>query len=388
MGAELHPPSTDSRFVNEVRLNGRQWGIALVLFVLIATLTPRLWMRLEAFPTGLDYRIPYALSRDYWLYERRLEQLKPTQVAILGDSVVWGEYVGADGTLSAFLNQAGGGGERFVNAGVNGLFPLALEGLIRSYGGALRDRRVILHANVLWLTSPQADLSATKEERFNHADLVPQFAGRPPCYKADLNRRLTARIEREVPFLAWANHLQVAYLGQKSLPEWTLQEGASELARHPNAFKNPLSQIDLRVPVEPAVDPERGLSSPRHKPWSTTGEGSTRFEWVGLNRSLQWAALQRLIRQLRARGNDVLVVLGPFNEHLMVEENRVEFRRIREGIQAWLSAQGVTQVAPQALNSSLYADASHPLTAGYQALAQDLMRDATFERWLKNSVNQ
>ena len=31
------------------------------------------WKHIERFDTGPDYRIPYALSSDYWLYQRRLE---------------------------------------------------------------------------------------------------------------------------------------------------------------------------------------------------------------------------------------------------------------------------------------------------------------------------
>ena len=60
---------------------------------------------------------------------------------MLGDSVVWGEYVLPDGTLSHFLNQEAGQPDRFVNGGVNGLFPLAQEGLIDDYGHALAIRR-------------------------------------------------------------------------------------------------------------------------------------------------------------------------------------------------------------------------------------------------------
>ena len=52
-------------------------------------------------------------------------------VFVLGDSVVWGEYVLPDGTWSHFLDREAGVTNRFVNVGVNGLFPLALEGLVR-----------------------------------------------------------------------------------------------------------------------------------------------------------------------------------------------------------------------------------------------------------------
>src|SRR5947209_1671428 len=83
-------------------------------------------------------------------------------IILLGDSVVWGEYVRPNGTLAHFLSQRSGRPGRFVNGGVNGLFPLALEGLVRHYGRALHDRKVIVHCNVLWMSSPKADLSTDK----------------------------------------------------------------------------------------------------------------------------------------------------------------------------------------------------------------------------------
>src|SRR5438309_1219108 len=193
----------ETPFVNEMRLNARHWTTVLVILAIILVATPRLWTRLERFQTGPDYRIPYALSKDYWLYQRRLQQIAPTNVMVLGDSVVWGEYVLPDGTLSHFLNEQFGQTGKFINAGVNGLFPLALEGLINYYGTPLQHRKVIVHCNVLWMTSPKADLSSEKEEQFNHAHLVPQFFPRIPCYKADANARLTALVERKIGFLGW-----------------------------------------------------------------------------------------------------------------------------------------------------------------------------------------
>ncbi|RMF20490.1 MAG: hypothetical protein D6760_11460, partial [Deltaproteobacteria bacterium] len=301
---------------NAPRLTVRQW-LAVLAVVLVVTLgLPRLWPRLEQFDTPADYRLPYALSEDYWLYEQRLRRLAPDQIPVIGDSVVWGEYVLRDGTLSHFLNEAAGEPDRFVNAGVNGLFPLALDGLIRHYGGALRHRRVILHGNLLWLSSPEADLSTPKERTFNHARLVPQFIPRIPCYRADGNARLSIVLGRSSEFLSWVKHLQSAYFGQRNFLEWTLADDGQSPPHYPNAWRNPLRQITLTVPREPDPDPDRGPSSPRNKPWSATGEGTRRFEWVPLERSLQWQAFQRLVDCLRARGNDVLVILGPFNQHM------------------------------------------------------------------------
>jgi len=381
--AKAHPATVqESAFVNEVRLNARLWAWVIGIVFVLVTLTPALWKQVERFDTGPDYRIPYVLSKDYWLYQRRLQPLAATNILVLGDSVVWGEYVLPEGTWSHFLNQESGATNRFVNAGVNGLFPIALEGLVRWYGQSLRHRKVLLHCNVLWMTSLKADLSSDKEERFNHSALVPQFFPRIPCYRADANERLNAIVERNVPFLQWVSHLQNAYFGQQSVPKWTLEEENGDPSRGLNAYRNPFSQIQLTVPTEPLNDAERGPNSGRHKPWSTDGTGTTRFDWVALDKSLQWHAFQRVIEVLRERGNDVLVVLGPFNEHIMATENHPAYRRIQDDILAWLSTNRIPHVAPQSLPSELYADASHPLTEGYQLLARRLYSDTAFQKWM------
>lgn len=369
--------------VNEMRLNGKQWLAAAAIMLLIGWLMPRVWERIEHFETGPDYRIPYSLSKDYWLYARRLRQEGGSgKVILLGDSVVWGEYVLSDGAWSHFLNQEAGATNRFVNAGMNGLFPLALEGLIRNYGQALHRQKVLLHCNLLWMTSPKVDLSAEKEEPFNHSRLVPQFFPRIPSYRADANERLNAIVERNVTFLGWVNHVQDASFGQKSILKWTLEEDGAEPPHFPNAYRNPLAQITLSVPSAPHADPERGPASPRHKPWSEQGVGTTRFEWVALDSSLQWRAFQRLVTLLRKRDNDVLVVLGPFNEHIMAGENRPAYQKLHDGIATWLAQNRIPTVLPEALPSPLYADASHPLTQGYELLAKTMFSDVTFQQWL------
>lgn len=369
--------------VNEVRLSARQWGLATAIVALIVVLTPRVWTKIERFDTGRDYRIPYPLSRDYWLYERRLGQVAdPQKIVVLGDSVVWGEYVLPGGTLSHFLNEEARQPERFVNGGVNGLFPLALEGLVRYYGGALRDRKILLHCNVLWMSSPKADLSTTKEETFNHQQLVPQFSPRIPCYKASAADRLNNGIGRESEFLAWVDHLQNAYFGGKSILSWTLADDGGDPPRYPNAYRNPLAQITLTVPSAPADDPQRGPKSPRHKPWTGGGQGPQSFEWVALDSSLQWGAFQRLVELLRARHNQVFVVLGPFNEHLIAPDNLPAHQKTRQGVLAWLEKEQVPHLAPEILPSDLYADASHPLTQGYQLLAQRIYASKSFQDWM------
>jgi hypothetical protein len=372
-----------TQIMNEMRLNGRQCALALGFILLAVFLTPRVWKSIERFDTGPDYRIPYDLSKDYWLYQRRLEdKINPRSIVMLGDSVVWGEYVLPDGTWSHFLNEQSGQADKFVNAGVNGLFPLALEGLVDYYGRALRNRRVILHCNLLWLSSPKADLQTDKEEKFNHSRLVPQFFPRIPCYKADANERLSAIVERGFRFSAWVDHLQDAYFGERSIPNWTLEDDGSDPPRYPNSYKDPLAQITFHVPSAPRDDPQRGPKSPRHKPWSESG-GVTQFEWVDLDTSLQWSAFRRLVRILRERGNDVFVILGPFNEYIVAEESRAPYRKLRDGVTAWLTENKVPHLVPEILPSPLYADASHPLTEGYALLAKRTLASNEFQNWLK-----
>jgi len=367
---------------NEQRLSLRQWAVALVLVALVALVTPRLWRHIERFDTGADYRIPYQLSNDYWLFEWRLQQTAAAKpIVVLGDSVVWGEYVKADGTLTHFLNRQAGQPERFVNAGVNGLFPLSLEGLVRHYGGALRQRKVIVVCNLLWLSSPKADMQDDKAQDLNHATLVPQFFPNVPSYQADASARLSAVIGQHVGFFAWANHLQYVYFNQQSLTRWTLDGDPNKPLCHPNTYKNPLSQITLTVPSGVADDAARGPGSARHKPWTADGSHTSAFEWVNLDSSLQWAALQRAVGLLRARGNHVLVLVAPFNEPMMTGPDRDAFRNLRDGIGAWLDQQRVAHIVPESLPSELYADASHPLTGGYELLARRIYQDEGFRAW-------
>ncbi len=371
-----HPvPAAPPFGVNEMRLGVRQWLAALAIAAAFFFIVPGLWTQIETFDTGPDYRIPYQLSKDYWLYQRWTGLSDSQQIAVIGDSVVWGEYVSRDGTLSHFLSAESARPDRFVNAGMNGLFPLALEGLVRHYAPSVQDRKVILHSNVLWMSSPQADLSEDKEQVFNHSRLVPQFRPRILPYRAEVAERLSAVIERHAGFFAWVGHLQNAYFDQQSIPSWTLEADGAQARRA-------LPLLALEVPGELANDPQRGTQSPRHRPWTASADGPARFEWVALDQSVQWAAFQRLVHLLRERGNDVLVIVGPFNEHMIVPEQRPTFHGLRDGIAAWLASERIPFIVPPTLASDLYADASHPLTAGYAALARQISQDQTFRNWL------
>jgi hypothetical protein len=148
----------------------------------------------------------------------------------------------------------------------------------------------------------------------------------------------------------------VAYFDSKSIPEWTLD--------HP--YENPLSRITLRL--GPSDD---RLEEPIA--WTERGLKRADIPWVDLPGSIQWGQFRRAVETLRARGNRLLVVVGPFNEHLLQERSLERYLALKAGIVDWLKSQGVAHVVASVLPSDAYADASHPLDRGYALWARELL---------------
>ena len=79
---------------NAFRLGGREWAVVVVFAAALYFLAPAAWRRMEPLDLKQDYRLPYELNSDYWLWSRLAEQQAATHDTILlGDSVVWGVYV-------------------------------------------------------------------------------------------------------------------------------------------------------------------------------------------------------------------------------------------------------------------------------------------------------
>ena len=363
-------PRIDLRFSsNALLLSWRQWAVAGIIFVSALVLAPRIGERLENFHPPEDYRIPYDLSNDYWLFGRYARQAASRErTLVIGDSVVWGQYVKRGETLSHYLNDRAGEA-RFANLGLDGGHPVALAGLLRYYGGDIVRTRVVLHCNLLWTASKKHDLTSEKEFRFNHPTLAPQFVPSIPCYTEPYSRRLGYVIERQVPFFGWTNHLRVAYLAGMDLPSWTME--------HP--VENPLTAT--RLPLVPAEEPAL------HEPVAWTARGITKqdFEWVDLDASLQWRFFRQAVETLRARDDKVFVLVGPFNEHMLTDESLKTYAARRRTVEKWLRREGIPYAAPAALPSDLYADASHPLAEGYRMLARQLWEDEAFTRFAADS---
>ena len=341
---------------NAVRLSIREWCFVVVVLALTLGAAGGVWKRMERFEPPVDYRMPYDLTEDYWLFNRFCGLVTTEgKTLVLGDSFIWGQYVPKDATLTHFLNEKAGW-DRFVNAGLDGAHPLALGGLVRHHCAGLRDGEVILHLNLLWLSSPQADLQGERALNVNHPRLVPQFSPPVPAYGESVDGRIGIVLARNVPLFEWVRHLQKAYFGSRDLARWVLE----------NPYENPIRRLTLTLPES------EDNNHPDAQPWFFQSQGLQDLPWVSLESSLQWQAFQRLLSLLRTRGNRVIVVVGPLNEHMLSPANAEVYREVLENAEAWLEENGIPFLAPSTLPSDLYADLSHPLSQGYALLAEEI----------------
>ncbi len=374
---------------NAIRLDGLDWLAVAVLFLLLAAALPAVQQRTEPFSPDPDYRLPYSLSEDYYLWSRFARHVaRAGQIAVIGDSVVWGHYVAPNATLSHFLNESLGR-PAFANLGLDGSRPVALAGLVRYYGTAIHRRRVVLHFNPLWLSSHEADMSPPPDFKpppalrhfvlvllhraeppetvsLNHARLVPQVFDKPFGYHPSVAEAMSAVVERRSAYLSWLRHLRIVYFDGLSLTDWTMQ----------NPHRSPLSAITGHLPP-PEPEPQDDA-----RPWRQRGIEIQDFKWVPLDRSYQWRYFKRTLQTLRRRGNDLFVLVGPLNTHMMTPAAAATYQKLLSDATAWLKSAGVPFAAPDPLPSDLYADTSHPLADGYRRLARALLSDHSFREWL------
>jgi hypothetical protein len=345
-----------------VRLSGGEWFVVAAVVLCLIRFGPALWNRVEGFQPGSDYRIPYELSSDYWLYRRLCSRAcAQEKILVVGDSVVWGHYVPPEQTLSHYLNEFSGR-EQFANLGLDGTHPAALEGLLTHYGAGLSGRTVLLHLNPLWMSSSKHDLQTTKEFHFNHQELVAQFTPQIPCYKAPFAQRLRIAIQRKIPFCNWTSHLRTAYCQSKDLQTWTLE--------HP--YSNPLGAMLRGLPES------QGPGEAPSGSWLDKGGKKQDLAWVELEGSVQWRFFRRALERLKHRNDKVFVLVGPFNEHMLTPANAARYNALKDRVAIWLRANGVPCFVPPPLPAAQYVDASHPIGAGYALLAKQLLEQSSF----------
>jgi len=345
---------------NAIRLLVWEWLVVTGIVIVIVLALPPVWRNVEVFSPSADYRVPYDLSEDYWLF-KQVSRLFCGQgkTLVIGDSVVWGHYVSRDQTLSHHLNELAGN-EQFINLGLDGTHPMALYGLLRHYGRTIKGEKVILHLNLLWLSSPEADLQTEKEFRFNHPRLVPQFRPRIPCYIESASGRIGIVLERVLPLFQLVRHLQVTDFDSTDLPLWTVE----------NPYANPLGRISLK-PL--GMDEEREGDVQSEVQLKTTRAPVLQsLPWVEFETSLQWWAFESLLELLESRGNEVFVVVGPLNEHVLSPNSIQKYRALWGKAESRLEHMNVPYILLPLLPGHLYADTSHPQDQGYRLLAEHI----------------
>lgn len=333
----------------------REWGIVALLVLTILAVAPLIPFRGRTPVVETDYRIPYALSNRYDLY-RRYTTLAAGQfpTLVIGDSVVWGQCARRDDSLTHHLNEQAKQ-PRFANAGLDGMHPLALVELLEYHAPAVAHTRVLLQFDPLWLLQFGTEAPDARNVLHNRPDLVPRLAA-----------HFTGPF-KEAASLSWSHLMRGSRLRDwgERLADVRIDFLAWSLD-HP--YESPLRAIT--APLPPSED------SPRQSPtpWTGKPDALIRSPWIRPADALQWQAFLRILTLLDRRGNRVLVVLGPMNEHMMERETLDQYRRIKAEIVDALRARNVRCFVPEVLPSREFADICHPLGGGYALLARELLQ--------------
>lgn len=370
--ASVHDEARDSgdfRFSSRTLILSPLEWLAVIAVVLLAIMTlPRLWPWLDNFSPTEDYRFPYELSNDYWLVARWLNHAAAEYPClILGDSVVWGQYSRHDETLAAQLNRQLQAPE-FANIGLDGLHPAAMYGLMRYYGTGVRNKKILIQLNPLWMSSTRHDLTIEEEVRFNHPQLIPQAFPRLAAYRPTTEERAFAVLERHFDFFAWARHLRLAYFENLDFHSWAAN----------NPEQNPFGFIRADLPD--------GDEAPRSRPipWQQARLPIADLPWIDVESSFQWQSFQKMTDLLRQRGNSLFVLVGPFNTHMLSDVSRERYQHLEDQLTTWLRGQNIPFTDKITLPSDEFGDASHPLADGYARIASALLKDPEFIDWLQS----
>jgi hypothetical protein len=152
---------------------------------------------------------------------------------------------------------------------------------------------------------------------------------------------------------------------------------AKWLLKHPLRMPRPTLPLTLpdSMPVPPDV---------QAVPWNASDKyGIQNPDWVLPQDSFQWRQFRKTVELLQSRNKQVFVVLGPYNEHMLTQEARDQFVNVKKDITKWLEESKVAYSAAELLPSEMYADSSHPLAVGYELMASNLWKSASFQQFLK-----
>ena len=321
---------------------------AAVVLALTLVVLPICWQKYRTAEIPRGFRLAEDLRDDYYGYRIVAKAVcKKYPAVFIGDSVIWGKYVDNENTLPELINR-GLGKDEIGNLAVDGLHPVAMEKLLGDHGGDIREKRVFLYWNPLWMNTPLYDLSGTEEFSINHPRLLPQFDPSFKSYRAKFGDRWSAFLEQKLLFAAWLRHFRAAYCANRDV-------------------KKVIAAGDKLAHYDPA---ERRALANGKVTWEQNGIKKQDWPWVEAKSSRQYAAFRRVIGLLRTQGCQVTVVLGTVNPHMQTPGSLERYRKLHAEVKADLTKSGAGFIDLPELASDEYADASHPLAAGYRKLAE------------------
>jgi len=354
---------------NSVILSPKEWCVTIILFVVICSIIYIGWFRWEYFEPGSDYRPRCWAERmsDYWSHYRWTRYAQSRyKVALIGDSVFWGQEVDNDQTISHYLNEHYGE-EIFANMGIDGLFQTAIRGLVKYYGKYYNN--VILQFSPYWLADVNRDLRGNIK-RFRHPRIVPQFHPRIHYNNYTLNERLSYKFEHYTRIIPLVRHLIVNYFENKSVVRWMIE----------NPYNCPFSAITFKAGE--VMKESRGKSLN----WETKEMKLQNHQFIPLEESVQFECFLDTIKRLKKQNVSVFIILGPYNPYILTPESRERLYSLIEDIKQYFEEKQLSYFEAGAiLPSEAFADgAGHMLYNGHDMLASDMMKDPGFSEWLRN----
>ena len=118
-----------------------------------------------------------------------------------------------------------------------------MEGLVRDNANVLHDRKIIVHCNLLWMSSPKADLEHTGSGALQSLDAGAAVSPANSQLFGGCIAAHDALIDRKVPYFSWVGHIENCYYDQKSISRWTLEDDGQEPPNYPHAWENPLTPL-------------------------------------------------------------------------------------------------------------------------------------------------
>ncbi|HPD78729.1 MAG TPA: hypothetical protein PLH88_09945 [Spirochaetota bacterium] len=338
------------------------YSIAIIFFLVISIIMlPKLFPLIDEKIFIQNYRIPYYAGEDYFLFKKYAKFLSQIDsIPLLGDSVIWGHYVHEEESLSGELNLLSQ--KNFRNAGIDGVHPAAMNGLVEYFAGDIKNKKVIIGINLLWMSSRRHDLSGEQNNEINHKILLPQFLEKIPAYQPTIEERLSSAIKKNFEFLLWADHIKISKFNSSNLYQWTME----------NPQKN---IIDFFKPEEKTFMP----------PESITLRALTKqdIQWVDMEASLQWRFILKTIKILQDRNNKLLAIITPFNEHMMSASSIKKMDSITKAIKEELKREDIEVIDCPMLLPEEFADSSHPTAKGYEKIAKYLIANKSFLKFIE-----